>query len=878
MLRKILVVAGSIVFLLSSFKAVKAEDLKMRPYLYTQGFEGETDPVQAISGGDGTYTVNFKGLTEEKSFSGKKSFKLDVTFQSGSSIFWSVPIPGGVPAEGKLRFSGHILLGEETAVGASAGLGLNYDYPPTSQSVSGAFNIILESAKGEWKLVEGDAIKMGTGTIPWLMGRSAWPWPATEEDIGVYAVGGGLFLYGGKGERIVVYIDDLKLEGTVPTEDTYREAIKKKWIPLNEKRAEKISSLEKALQESEKELDSLTNLSPGSDKVKEARIKEGIASFKAKIENAKKTGFINLAEQREIDSFLEQLKNTINNIKAISKGMAQSKDMIVYVTKPTLDSRILPTTSILPGIISREIKITAAPGKYQHFTTLISIFSEGIIPLVPLRSLVFSFKEVISVRAEITKLAGWYLPGAAGVGEAQDKEHRVLVPELLLNDDALVKVDYQEEKNYLKVVHSRGTPSAKEEYIWISDPTGPVLKDGTADLPVQDSPVLLPVDIPSGTNKQFWITVKAPETAKAGVYTGSIMLTSGAKTLPALTLTLTVLPFTLASPKRYDLQADFVSSIYYHGKINPAQPEGSISSNDKSKEQLKAELKDLFIHGVTNPQCNQGPLNETLFGEYLTFRNEVGMGGQTLYLLNWCPGTVRADSDPALIKQTIAFAKSYGIPEVYFYGADEASGDALTVQRPAWIATRNAGGKIFVAGYIGNFEPMGDIQDLIVFNGRPSPEEAARWHSVGHKIWCYANPQGGVENPEIYRRNFGLLLWKADYDGAATFSYQANADNVWNDFDNSVQRDFMMAYPTVNGVIDTVQWEGYREGMDDIRYATTLKLEIAKARKSADAGIKETALAAEKWLSELDVNNDLDTIRLEMINYILKLRKEAPVV
>jgi len=55
--------------------------------------------------------------------------------------------------------------------------------------------------------------------------------------------------------------------------------------------------------------------------------------------------------------------------------------------------------------------------------------------------------------------------------------------------------------------------------------------------PVQDSPVLLPADIPSGTNKQFWITVKAPETAKAGVYTGTIVLTSGTKTLPALTLT-----------------------------------------------------------------------------------------------------------------------------------------------------------------------------------------------------------------------------------------------------------------------------------------------------------------------------------------------------
>lgn len=253
------------------------------------------------------------------------------------------------------------------------------------------------------------------------------------------------------------------------------------------------------------------------------------------------------------------------------------------------------------------------------------------------------------------------------------------------------------------------------------------------------------------------------------------------------------------------------------------------------------------------------------------------MGGKPLYILNWCPEAVYASSDPVAIKQTIEFAKSYGIPEVYFYGQDEAAGEALTAQRPAWEATRKAGGKTFVAGTT-NFGSMGDIQDLLVSQGRPSSNKAAKWHSIGHKIWCYANPQGGVENPEIYRRNFGLLLWTTNYDGAATFSYQANASNAWNDFDDPVQRDFMMAYPTVNGVIDTIQWEGYREGMDDIRYATTLKLEIEKAKKSADTKIKKEALSAEKWLSELDVNRDLDTIRLEIINYILKLRKEIPVV
>ena len=78
-----------------------------------------------------------------------------------------------------------------------------------------------------------------------------------------------------------------------------------------------------------------------------------------------------------------------------------------------------------------------------------------------------------------------------------------------------------------------------------------------------------------------------------------------------------------------------------------------------------------------------------------------------------------------------------------------------------------------------------------------------------------------------------------------------------------------MAYPTVDGVIDTLQWEGYREGVDDIRYLATLlsAIDQAGSSKSKDAD------AARQWLDTLDINGDLDAIRTQMIDWILKLRK-----
>ena len=123
------------------------------------------------------------------------------------------------------------------------------------------------------------------------------------------------------------------------------------------------------------------------------------------------------------------------------------------------------------------------------------------------------------------------------------------------------------------------------------------------------------------------------------------------------------------------------------------------------------------------------------------------------------------------VENLVALIQSYGIPDIYFYGIDEAQGAELTAQRPQWEAIRAAGGKMFAAVDYGEdaFDLVGDILDLAVFNNTvnsgnpPSTQEAAKWHSVGHQIVSYGNPQVGEEKPETYRRNFGLLLWQADY-------------------------------------------------------------------------------------------------------------------
>ena len=216
-----------------------------------------------------------------------------------------------------------------------------------------------------------------------------------------------------------------------------------------------------------------------------------------------------------------------------------------------------------------------------------------------------------------------------------------------------------------------------------------------------------------------------------------------------------------------------------------------------------------------------------------------------------------------------------GAENYYIYGVDEQ--DLNTSEHRARIeAAHDAGAKVFCAEYETDAKySAADVLDLLVAGGAPDPSLAALYHSYGHRIFSYDNLQAGVEAPQTYRRNYGLLLWQNDYDGAMDFAYYWAFNNTWNDFDclewdHMYYRDHNFVYPTVSGVIDTVQWEGFREGVDDVRYLSTL---LDRVEYSKSLGMNVSSVEA--WISDLKETNlsqtDLDGVRGEMAAHILSL-------
>jgi len=194
-------------------------------------------------------------------------------------------------------------------------------------------------------------------------------------------------------------------------------------------------------------------------------------------------------------------------------------------------------------------------------------------------------------------------------------------------------------------------------------------------------------------------------------------------------------------------------------------------------------------------------------------------------------------------------------------------GAAVAAERPAWQTVHDNGGKMFVAGDTDLIDLVPDLLDVAVIGGSLNTTQAALWHSQGKLIYNYGNPQVGVENPEIYRKNYGFALWNAGYDGSMDFSYQHKYGDIWNDFDSQERhyRDHVFAYPTSNGVIDTIEWEGFREGVDDTRYVASL---IKKEGSNTSA--------REIISSGLSGNEDMATLRKEVIEQILRSPSQPP--
>jgi hypothetical protein len=529
----------------------------------------------------------------------------------------------------------------------------------------------------------------------------------------------------------------------------------------------------------------------------------------------------------------------------IMKHPGQS--VIPYPWEPTTSIKVLPFNYEIPAAPGNTFSITACRKEFEPASFIIKTQKDlsGITITVPdLTSI--QGNSIPSSALDVRLVKVWYQAAPKDIKYATVGYY--LTPELLLKDDSLVKVDYGTKTNYLKV-----TTNGVQQYIDISSPTGTVPK--TAQ--VRDATTLQPFSLKANENKQVWITVHIPGTTPAGKYSGNITISAPSETPVTMNFTVTVLPFDL-EPAPIDY------ALYYEGDLNPYFV--GIEDSDKTTANMVSELQDLKDHGIKYPTLYWHTTE--FLDQSLTLRDQIGFPKDKIFTLGSSESTFIGDStDPAGLAQVAKlvtsmrnYTESHGYTSTYFYGIDEAMGAAVTAQRPAWQTVHNNGGKMYVAGDKDLIDLVPDVLDVVVLGGNPDTSQVVRWHSNGKLIYNYGDPQAGIENPEIYRTNYGVVLWNAGYDGSMAFAYQAQYGDIWNDFDSQSThyRDHVFAYPTSNGVIDTIQWEGFREGVDDTRYVASL------IKKDGNSTSAKSIIS-----SSLSKGDSMATARTNIINRII---------
>lgn len=524
--------------------------------------------------------------------------------------------------------------------------------------------------------------------------------------------------------------------------------------------------------------------------------------------------------------------------------------MLLYPWEPSTSIKVLPFNYEIPAAPANNLSITASRDQFEAASFIISAQKDLAGIVINVSDLYDARGNKIPAEAiDVHLVKVWY---QAGTETIKNTGMQILTPELLLKDDTLVNVDYATKTNYLKV-----TINGVQQYIDISNPEG-TFPDNAE---IYDTPSLQPFSLATNENKQIWLTVHVPNTTASGDYQGTITITPLSETPVVMHVNVTILPFDLEpAPLEY--------AIYYTGKM----PQGSlkgINNEWKTPQQYAVELKNMKDHGIAYPTLFEYEGNvETA----LSIRNQSGLQKDHIYLHDGIEtGNATNQTDLTDLKNQITRWKNttsyYGYQEVYIYGIDEATDDILRSERPAWEAVHSRGAKVYaaVSDYPEAVDSVGDLLDVVIFAYQLNITQAAQWHRYGKRIFSYANPEAGVEDPGIYRKNYGLALWRAGYDGEMIYAYQSGFGHIWNDFDDVQYRDHVFAYPTSNGVIDTIQWEGFREGIDDTRYLATLR-KMEGTNMSGDSIITDS----------LSRNEDMAAVRQKLITQILISQSTLP--
>jgi len=377
--------------------------------------------------------------------------------------------------------------------------------------------------------------------------------------------------------------------------------------------------------------------------------------------------------------------------------------------------------------------------------------------------------------------------------------------------------------------------------------------------------------IPAHESRQFWLTLHVPRGAPPGTYKGAIRLRNSLFRGLSLPVEIEVLPIDLKPVEGY------------YAILHPSHPiPPEVQKRDGHYiplERYRAELADQVRHG-----CNAA----SLYGgaATLSYAKEAGTT-QPPVLLQWPAADAHAT-------EYIAQAKALGFSDLYFYGVDEPrEPDRLEQCRKEAEWRRQNGYHMMTAiNTRDSYEVLKDLVDrpILSMNAFSGPDNPSALYARSKGFVPVSYWMASTHYPLWHRALAGLYNTRCGYLGVAAWSYQDFTDHRVYDESDWFQA---VSYPDeFEQPIPSLAWEGYRAGVDDVRYLQALDRAIVAAEerlKKPDppAGLAEAlarareirkthyeSISGQYWEYLCNLKPDvLDASRREMADAVVEMEK-----
>ena len=376
--------------------------------------------------------------------------------------------------------------------------------------------------------------------------------------------------------------------------------------------------------------------------------------------------------------------------------------------------------------------------------------------------------------------------------------------------------------------------------------------------------------LPQGVTQTFWLTVRMPEDAAAGLYRGEAVLRAsfeGDNTEFRVPLTVRVLPFTLPEAEGY-----FIGEYYRAWEYQPGE---------EGVARMREDLEDMRGRGMTsvglcfgldinrisveNDHVDLGFDGTSQFEQFMDLYRDLEFPMPLIML---------SDSGQPVANRVAP----YGTPEhdaaykAFWRAVQEACAArgwaeliVQPVDEPGWksqeIKDRNVyylrllkqipGMRTEVNGPGDAYfhEVAGPYSDMWNYNGAVAPFDQLEEYKRDHIIAFYNNDVEGYR-PEVQRYAAGIFQLASGIQGVYNWEYRGGRNDLYNDFDGD-SGDWVHYYLPQGDSLGgpALGWEGAREGVDDLRHLILLEAWIARAREThPDAPAVSSAEALVEYL------------------------------